>query len=82
MTTVRLGNIMEKKLEVISQLEQTSKSEIIKNALSEYFEHHREQTNPYKLGEDLFGLYGSGVSDNSVRYKEKLKVKLNEKHTH
>lgn len=82
MTSVRLEKSIEKKLELISQLEHISKSELIKRALERYFEQYNEPASPFKVGEELFGQYGSGESDRSSDYKNKLKAKLHEKHSH
>jgi predicted DNA-binding protein len=82
MTSVRLDKSIEAKLDMFSKLENISKSELIKVALDEYFKNHEPKVQPYVLGEDLFGQFGSGEIDNSKNYKQKLKDKLNEKHTH
>lgn len=79
MTTVRLERQIEQKLELFSDLEKKSKSEIIKKALNEYFKQLAKKVRPYDLGKDLFGKKGSGNPDNSTNYKEKLKSKLHEK---
>lgn len=82
MVSVRLDKDTERKLDAASKIENLSKTDIIKKALSEYFLNHPGNLNPYDLGRNLFGQHGSGQSDNSVNYKQKLKEKLNEKHSH
>ncbi len=53
-------------------------SEFIREKLS------REETapNPYELGKDLFGRYGSGRDDLSTNRKALLQEKLRAKHRH
>jgi len=81
MTIVRLNNDFENKISTLVTLEHISKSEIIKKAILEYYEHHAKNVSPYKLGKDLFGKHGS-ERDLSTTYKARLKGKLNEKHSH
>ncbi len=81
MTTVRLNNEIDNKLRKLIETENTSKSEIIKKAISEYFEGHYQEKSPFELGEDLFGKFGAD-EDLSTTYKKKLKGMLNEKHSH
>jgi predicted transcriptional regulator len=80
-TTVRLNNEIDNKLRKLIETENTSKSEIIKKAISEYFEGHYQEKSPFELGEDLFGKFGAD-EDLSTTYKKKLKGMLNEKHSH
>jgi len=81
MISLRLSNDMEQKLNRVSKLEKTSKSEIIKKALLMYFEKFANSQSPYELGKDLFGRHGSGNENLSRDYKKILKGKLREKHT-
>ncbi len=81
MTTVRLNNDIDNKLSILTEVENTTKTEIIKKAIAEYYTHHLQNKTPYELGEALFGKYG-GDTDLSKTYKSKLKEKMNEKHTH
>lgn len=81
MTTVRLNNDIDSKLTKLIEAEHTTKSEIIKKAISEYFEGHYQEKSPFELGEDLFGKFGA-EEDLSTTYKQKLKGMLNEKHSH
>jgi predicted transcriptional regulator len=80
-TTVRLNNEIDNKLRKLIETENTSKSEIIKKAISEYYEGHYQEKTPFELGEDLFGKFGAD-EDLSTTYKKKLKGMLNEKHSH
>jgi len=82
MLTVRLPDNLEHLLNVISQTEQKTKTQIIKEALQAYivdFQSKKKQT-PYELGKDLFGTCGSGDGSLSTTYKEKLTTRLNEKY--
>lgn len=81
MTTVRLNDEILDKISTLIKIEKTTKSEIIKRAIIEYYYQHSRSVNPFELGKDLFGRYGSNevMSDN---YKIKLKEKLREKYAH
>ncbi|WP_319563011.1 CopG family transcriptional regulator [Marispirochaeta sp.] len=81
MTTVRLNEEIDSKITVLVDLEKTSKSEIIKKAILEYYDHHIGSRTAFELGKDLFGKYGD-AEDLSSTYKKKLMDKLNEKHSH
>ncbi|KGE73222.1 CopG family ribbon-helix-helix protein [Spirochaeta lutea] len=81
MTTVRLNDEIDNKLAQIIEVEKTTKSEIIKKAISEYYEFHYQSKPPYELGLDFFGKYGSD-SNLSTEYKSRLKEQLNAKHSH
>jgi len=81
MTTVSLNDEIEMKLSKLTDMENTTKSEVIKKAITEYDERHVQDRTPYELGKKLFGKYGAN-SDQSQTYKQRLKGRLNEKHTH
>jgi RHH-type rel operon transcriptional repressor/antitoxin RelB len=78
--SLRLTTDLEHKLNKISKNENISKSEIIKRALTLYFEDYHRKHSPYDLGKDLFGKYGSGIGNLSKDYKNILKGKLREKY--
>ena len=82
MVTIRLPEEMESQLQTLTQIENSTKTEIIKNALTEYLHKHLQERTAYELGEDLFGRFGSGDSDRSTTYKQRIKKLLDEKHTH
>ena len=82
MVTIRLPEEMEAQLEALTKIENTTKTEVIRTALSEYIMRHLHEKSSFELGQDLFGKYGSGDSDRSVTYKARVKGILNEKHTH
>jgi predicted DNA-binding protein len=60
MTSIRLSKELAKKLNSLSERENITKSEIIKEALEKYFDDYEKKANPYDLGEEFFGKYGSG----------------------
>lgn len=82
MISLRLPKDFEIKINRIAKDEKISKSELIKTALKNYIENYVNNTSPYKLGEELFGKFGSGQKDLSKTYKTRLKEKLNEKYSH
>ena len=79
MTSIRLAPELEEKLNAISEMERTTKSEIVKRALKIYIDRYEEGLTPCELGRDLFGNHGSGEKDLSKTYKKRLKDKLREK---
>lgn len=82
MLTVRLPDDLEAEVDRLAATEHRTKSEIIKDALRNYVASHAQQHSSYELGEDLFGIGESGVSDRSATYKQRLKRRLGEKHSH
>jgi hypothetical protein len=81
MISLRLSADLDDKLNQIAENEKISKSEIVKRALTLYFESYKKKQNPYDLGKDLFGKHGSGDGNLSTRYRKILKGKLREKHS-
>ena len=81
MTTVRLNDEMDAKLSALIELEKSTKSEIIKKAISEYYQSHYHKKTPFEIGEALFGKYGA-EEDLSQTYKTKLMEKMNAIHSH
>jgi len=81
MTTVRLNKDIDSKLSILIEIEKSSKSEIIKKAIIEYYNQHVQEKSSYEIGKELFGKYGSNehIAEN---YKQKVKEKLHEKHAH
>ena len=84
MISVRLNQSLEQELTLFSQLNKLTKTDIIKNALTHYFETFKQKKQPtaYELGANLFGKYGSKESDLSTTYKQRLKDKINAKNNH
>lgn len=81
MTTIRLNDDLNNKLITLQDIENVTKTEIIKRAIAEYYEHHVAEKTPYELGFDLFGRFGD-AEDLSTSYKSRLKRKLHDKHAH
>jgi predicted DNA-binding protein len=79
MISVRLSKHLDNKLTAISEREKTTKSELIKEALEKYMDDYEQKSEPFVLGEDLFGKYGSGTGNLSVTYKEKVRAKIGAK---
>jgi len=81
MKTVRLNNKLEKSLKSYAKRNDLSESQVIREALTAYITEREKQESSYTIGENYFGNTGSGSSDNSQRYKSKIKSKLREKTT-
>ena len=82
MASIRLSPELEEKLKTFSEVNNITKTDIIKQALEAYFFEFEKKMSPYELGKDLFGKYGSGHKELSKTYKKVLKDKLREKHSH
>ncbi|MEM7552093.1 MAG: CopG family transcriptional regulator [Bacteroidota bacterium] len=82
MLNVRLTKDTEKQLNEYCQDEGVTKSMVVKEALVAYLSQKKVSKSPYEAGEDLFGQEGSGVTNHSATYKQKLKDKIRGKHTH
>lgn len=82
MISLRLPKELEEKLESISKKEQLTKSYVIREALEKYVVDKENSEYPYKLGEELFGKYGSGDGRLSREYKKRVKEKIHEKMSH
>ncbi len=81
MISLRLTAELESKLNKVSKNENVSKSEIIKRALVLFFAEYRKKHDPFELGKDLFGKFGSGKGTLSRDYKKIFYGKLREKHS-
>ena len=79
MLSVRLPKELEEKIELLSEQENTTKSDIVKQALENYIDKKEKQAQPYDLGKKLFGKFGSGKGDLSTSYKQEVRKKINEK---
>lgn len=82
MISLRLSKELEEKVIALSHRSQISKSDVIREAIEKYVVSQEEVDQPFLLGEDLFGKYGSGDGSLSVTYKKKVKEKLHEKMPH
>ncbi len=79
MASVRLPLKIEQKLEIISQRKNKTKSDIIREALENYFAANANEKSAYEIGCGYFGKYGSGDGTLSTTYKNKVKNKIKEK---
>ena len=79
MTTVRLPDDIEKRLATLSRTNKKTKSELIKEALEQFFYQQGNEKDSFELGKEYFGQYGSGKGDLSVEYKKLIKEKINAK---
>jgi predicted DNA-binding protein len=80
MIAVRLPDEMERNLSLYAQRMQLTKTDVVREALRLYMAQHADEAlSPYALGEELFGRYGSGDTDRSATYKQRLKEKLRAK---
>jgi hypothetical protein len=83
MTTARLPDELEKRLETASKARNVAKSMMVKEALVQYLDLVEEEKTSYELGLPYFGKYGSGEGDLSVSYKKRMQEKIGAKyHTH
>ena len=80
MTTIRLPLEIEQKLASLSEIQNKSKTEIIKDALEEFFYQQSNEKDSYELGREYFGKFGSGDGSLSTTYKAKLKEKIHAKY--
>jgi predicted DNA-binding protein len=80
-TSVRLPQELDMKLETYSDLWNTTKSDVVKEALQSYFTHIEAESDSWETGEPYFGRYGSGDGTLSAAYKKRVKEKLHDKYT-
>ena len=79
MFSIRLPDDLKSRLEALAEKRKVTKSDIVKEAIQEYLERQEDKTDPYRLGEDLFGKHGSGAGNLSQEYKYKVREKIHEK---
>lgn len=81
MTSIRLSTEVEAKLAQIAQAEKTTKSRIVRDALENFIDQYFQTkgNDPFSLGEDLFGRFGSGRSNSSKDYKQIIGRNLRDK---
>lgn len=82
MISFRLEAELEQQLNQYSAQKNISKSQVIKEALAQYFARQSQEQSPYQIGKALFGRYASGQNDLSSTYKQKIKDKIRAKNTH
>ncbi|MBN1864784.1 MAG: ribbon-helix-helix protein, CopG family [Victivallales bacterium] len=79
MITLRMDKKLEEKLEIAARAKSLTKSEIIRQSLVEYLSLHSPE-NAHKIGEKVFGKYGSGKNNLSVDSEKMLRDKFKKKH--
>ena len=82
MTSIRLPQDLEEKLNSLSAREGITKSELVREALQEYIVNYEKAGRPYDLGQDLFGRHGSGDGTLSKTYKQKVREKIDARSAH
>ena len=75
-TTARLPIETRNKLVALSRVKNKSKSEIIIEALDNYYEKEENALDSFTLGLPYFGKYGSGIGDLSTTYKQRFREYL------
>lgn len=79
MISVRLPKELEESLEELAEYTHKTKTDIVKEAVTQYIIDTKSKLSPYEIGKDLFGQHASGESNRSTTYKTKIKEKLGEK---
>lgn len=69
-------------LDLLSQTENLSMSEIISKSLIEYYQNHFPNQSFLEMEKELFGRYSSGKKDLAVSRRKYLRKTLHEKHGH
>jgi hypothetical protein len=82
MFSIRLPDDLDDKINRIADDEQTSKSQVVKEALVQYITDYYSRQSPYESGQSLFGRFGSGQQNLSTQYKQLIREKIRAKHTH
>jgi len=79
MLSVRLPEKMERQIEILAERMQITKSELVKEVLSEYIKNFN--IDPYEAGADLFGADDSDIMDGSKNYKKNVRRRIHEKYS-
>jgi hypothetical protein len=74
--SVRLDEFTERALAQAAATRGMSKSDLIRQCLSEFLTRHGTQSQPWELGVDLFGQVGSGRTDLSKNRKALVREKI------
>ncbi len=82
MFSIRLPDELDDQVNQIAEEEQTSKSQVVKEALVQYITDYFSQVSAYEAGKDFFGRHGSGQNNLSTNYKNLIRGKIRAKHTH
>jgi predicted DNA-binding protein len=71
---------MEQKLEILARRKHKSKTDLIREALENFFFQEESEKDSYELGEEYFGKYGSGNGTLSTSHKAGIKEKIHAKY--
>ncbi len=77
--SLRLDSSLERELNKHARIIGKSKSEIIRNLISDFVKKKSKKLTPWELGKKVFGREGSGRGNLSMDRKSILKEKLNAK---
>ncbi len=80
MRSIRLPDDIERRLQELSEQENRSKSDLIKEAIETYLADRDTALTPFEAGRHLFGRYGSEEADLNKTTKERIKEKIRAKH--
>ena len=78
--TARCDTHVKEILQLLSHSERLSMSDVVAKSILEYHERHFPDQSFCKEEQKLFGRYGSGKGDLSMKRKQYLKELLGEKH--
>ena len=79
MRTVRLTEEQECQLDYLARQKNVTRSRVIKDALTAYFEQHASEQTPYEKGRTLFGKYQSGEYGRSRERKIHIRERIRDK---
>ncbi|MFP3042300.1 ribbon-helix-helix domain-containing protein [Treponema primitia] len=80
MTSARLPEELEQRLDIAVKAKHITKTEFIREAVAVYLSREETEKSSWELGEPYFGKYGSGDGGLSANYKTRIKEKLHAKH--
>ena len=80
--SARCNTYVKEVLDIQSQSEDLSRSEIMAKSILEYHKRHFPNKSFLETERKLFGRYGSGKGDLSIKRKQYLKEILSGKHSH
>ena len=77
--SLRLDELLAKRLEVAAKARGISKSELIRQCLDDYLSNGDQQPSVWEQGKHLFGRHGSGRSDLSEKCEDILRERFRAK---
>ena len=80
--TLRLDGNLERQLAIAAQKVGVSKSELVRQCLTEYLDSRGDSRTAWKLGKNLFGRHGSGRTDLAASAKRIAREKAHAKTSH